>query len=433
MSLEGTLAKTLQSVRGMNDILPQVSSDWRYIEQLLAKTALQYAFNEIRFPLLEHAELFKRSVGEVTDIVAKEMYVFADRNKDLLALRPEGTASCVRAVLQHGLIHNQIQKLWYYGPMFRHERPQQGRYRQFYQFGLETFGVASPDAEVEQIMMMHRIWQTLGLQSYLELQLNTLGTTVVRQRYREQLVDYLQAYKADLDLDSQQRLTQNPLRILDSKNSQTQAILTQAPELSDCWDSETEEHFAQLKSVLDSCGIAFRVNSKLVRGLDYYNKTVFEWVTSDLGAQGTVCAGGRYDGLVGTLGGAETPAVGLAVGIERLLSLLACSNHSQPKKRLHGYCIMLGSAAQTAGLRLSDALRTRYPGLRLQMNLGGGSVKSQFKRADKSGASLALIIGDTELANHSVIVKFLRQEREQQIISQNELLTWLENEFEDLA
>lgn len=431
--LEGVLAKTLQSIRGMNDILPPQTTEWQYIEQLLFNLAANYTFQEIRFPYLEQAELFKRSVGEVTDIVAKEMYMFADRNQDMLALRPEGTACCVRAVLQHGMIHNQQQKLWYYGPMFRHERPQQGRYRQFYQFGLETFGIATPDAEVEQIAMMTRFWQSLGLQQHIELQLNTLGTAAVRVNYREMLVDYLQAYKTELDADSQQRLIHNPLRILDSKDPNTQAIVANAPKLQACWDAETEDHFKQLQILLDELQIAYTINPGLVRGLDYYSKTVFEWVTTELGAQGTVCAGGRYDQLVTMLGGRETPAVGLAMGMERILSLLANHQFTYPEVTTHVYWVMIGDAAERKGLQLSEALRTRYPGLKMQINLGGGSIKSQFKKADKSGAEVALVLGGDELAANQVVVKFLRQQQPQQTIAIDALLKdWLTTVFEDL-
>jgi len=408
------LIKLLQSVRGMNDILPENTPIWQFVEHKLAQLTANYGFSEIRFPLIERIELFKRSVGEVTDIVSKEMYTFADRNQDMLALRPEGTACCVRAVLQHGLIHNQIQKLWYYGPMFRHERPQQGRYRQFYQFGIETLGVAHANAEVEQIALMTRLWHQLDLQDCIELQINTLGTLAVRKKYRDLLVDYLQAHFNELDEDSQQRLTLNPLRVLDSKNTQTQRIVKDAPTLKTCWDTETEDHFLELQELLGTLAIPYQVNPYLVRGLDYYSKTVFEWVTTELGAQGTVCAGGRYDQLVSQLGGRETPAVGLAMGMERILGLLLNHNFSFPASTIcHIYLVMVGDAAKARGLKLTEQLRNKYCKLCLQFDLNSGTIKNQLKKADKSGAKIALIIGDDELARQSVTVKFLRGRQEQ--------------------
>lgn len=414
----------IQAVRGMNDIAPEDTPYWQQLEATLRAVLAAYGYQEIRFPIVEKTELFKRSIGEVTDIVEKEMYTFEDRNGDSLTLRPEGTASCVRAGIQNGLLHNQLQRLWYMGPMFRHERPQKGRYRQFHQIGVETFGMTGPDLDAELIMMTARMWRQLGLEG-LELQINSLGTRESRAAYRQELVKYFGAHKDQLDEDSLRRLDSNPLRILDSKNPQLSGLIAAAPKLSEYLDAESREHFAALCGLLDQAGIRYRVNPCLVRGLDYYTRTVFEWVTDQLGAQGTVCAGGRFDGLVEQLGGKPVPAAGFAMGLERLLELARA--HLEPANVPHAYMVLVGEAAQNTGLILAEQLRDAVPGLRLMTHCGGGSFKSQFKKADKCGAQLALILGDEEVTQKNVGVKFLREDKPQEIIAQNELANWFES------
>jgi histidyl-tRNA synthetase len=405
----------------MNDILPDISAYWQALEAAIRSVLGAYGYQEIRMPILERTELFKRSIGEVTDIVEKEMYTFEDRNGDSLTLRPEGTASCVRAAIEHGLLHNQVQRLWYAGPMFRHERPQKGRYRQFHQVGVETFGMAGPDLDAELILMTARLWRRLGLDD-LELQLNSLGTPPARAAYREVLVGYLERHRDQLDEDSLRRLHTNPLRILDSKNPALRAVIDGAPKLAEHLDEESARHFAGLRAVLGAAGVKYRVNPCLVRGLDYYTKTVFEWVTDRLGAQGTVCAGGRFDGLVEQLGGKPVPAAGFALGMERLLELVQANltTAQQP----HAYLVLVGDTAQQAGLLLAERLRDEVPGLRLLTHCGGGSFKSQFKKADNSGAAVALILGDDEVANRAVGVKLLREERAQESVPQAALADW---------
>jgi len=377
-------------------------------------------------PTVEPTELFSRSIGEVTDIVEKEMYTFEDRNGDRLTLRPEGTAGCVRSGVQHGFLHNQVQRLWYMGPMFRHERPQKGRYRQFHQFGVESFGVADPDIDAEQIIMTARLWKLLQLDR-VRLELNSLGSSQARARYRAVLVDYLNDHRDQLDQDSLRRLESNPLRILDSKNTAMKPVIERAPSLIDHLDNESADHFEQLKLYLDAAGIQYDVNPRLVRGLDYYCKTVFEWVTDKLGAQGTVCAGGRYDGLVEQLGGRATPATGFAMGIERLLALRQAERIEIVREDPDVYLLLQGESSSRAGLTLAEKLRDQNPGLSILSNCGGGSLKSQMKRADKSGASLALILGENEIAEGKVTVKFLREQREQQTINQTELNEFIRN------
>ncbi|MGB5717829.1 MAG: histidine--tRNA ligase [Gammaproteobacteria bacterium] len=411
------MAKTLQAVRGMNDILPGESSSWQYLEDTLREVVHAYGYQEIRLPLLEKTELFKRSIGEVTDIVEKEMYTFDDRNGDSLTLRPEGTASCVRACMQHGLLHNQVQRLWYAGPMFRHERPQKGRYRQFHQIGIEAFGMDGPDIDAEIIFMSARMWERLGLSGTV-LQINSLGTPASREDYRAALVTYLRAHESGLDEDSLRRLQSNPLRILDSKNPDMQALIEAAPQLPDYLDDESRLHFAGLCALLDTAGVEYEVNPRLVRGLDYYSKTVFEWVTDQLGAQGTICAGGRYDGLVEYLGGRPTPAFGFAIGLERILALLEAGNAKIPVSHPHVYLVLNGQLAVQHGMVFAEQLRSTLPGLRLQTNCGNGSFKSQFKRADRSGAGIALVMGDDEVAAGNVVLKSLRHETEQETLSQ---------------
>ncbi|MBX9713585.1 MAG: histidine--tRNA ligase [Pseudomonadaceae bacterium] len=414
------MSKTLQAIRGMNDILPEQTPLWRYFEGTVANLLDGYGYRQIRMPIVEATELFKRSIGEVTDIVEKEMYTFDDRNGDSLTLRPEGTASCVRAVLEHGISGGgQVQKLWYIGPMFRHERPQKGRYRQFHQIGIEVFNLDGPDIDAELIIMTWRLWGLLGLRNAVTLELNSLGTSEARANYREALVEFLSARLDQLDEDSKRRLSSNPLRILDTKVPETQALLVDAPKLADHLDEASKVHFEGLKARLDAAGIPYVINPKLVRGLDYYSKTVFEWVTDKLGAQGTVCAGGRYDGLVEQMGGKPTAGVGFAMGIERLVLLLETLEQvpSDIARQVDVYFCAFGEAAELQALVLAEQLRDRLPGLRLQMNAGAGSFKSQFKKADKSGALFALILGEDELAQQVVGLKPLRDNGEQQHIS----------------
>ncbi len=414
------MSKTLQAIRGMNDILPEQTPLWRYFENTVASLLDGYGYRQIRMPIVEATELFKRSIGEVTDIVEKEMYTFDDRNGDSLTLRPEGTASCVRAVLEHGISGGgQVQKLWYIGPMFRHERPQKGRYRQFHQIGIEVFNLDGPDIDAELIIMTWRLWGLLGIRNAVTLELNSLGTSEARANYREALVEFLSARLDQLDEDSKRRLSSNPLRILDTKVPETQALLADAPKLAEHLDEASQLHFDGLKARLDAAGIPYVINPKLVRGLDYYSKTVFEWVTDKLGAQGTVCAGGRYDGLVEQMGGKPTAGVGFAMGIERLVLLLETLEQvpNDIARQVDVYFCAFGEAAELQALMLAEQLRDRLPGLRLQMNAGAGSFKSQFKKADKSGALFALILGEDELAQQVVGLKPLRDNGEQQHIS----------------
>jgi len=417
------LSKIIQAIRGMNDITPDSTAVWQGLENAIKQTIAGYGYQELRFPIVEKTELFARSIGEVTDIVEKEMYTFEDRNGDSLTLRPEGTAGCVRACIENSLLHGQAQRLWYIGPMFRHERPQKGRYRQFHQIGVEAFGMQGPDIDAELIIMSARIWKRLGLDD-LELQINSLGSAESRRDYRGVLVNYFENHRSVLDEDSQRRLHSNPLRILDSKNPDMQDVIENAPKLHDHLDQESIDHFQALCAMLDSVGITYRVNPRLVRGLDYYNKTVFEWVTTRLGAQGTVCAGGRYDGLVEQLGGKPVPAAGFALGLERLIEL--ARNNLELDAAPHAYMVIASDAALARGLQISESLREKLPNLRLLLHCGGGSFKSQFKRADKSGAAVALILGDDELANNTVSVKYLREEKPQHSLAREELETFFQ-------
>ncbi len=402
------MAEKIQSIRGMNDILPDETPYWQFIEEKLRHLMQLYNYDEIRFPIVEKTALFKRSIGEVTDIVEKEMYTFEDRNGDSLSLRPEGTAACVRAGIQNGILVNQQQRLWYMGPMFRHERPQKGRYRQFHQLGVEVFGLEGPDIDAELIYMTARFWKMLGLENSVSLQINSLGTSESRAIYRDVLTDYLNAQRELLDEDSLRRLETNPLRILDSKNPQMQELIEQAPRLMDHLDDASLKHFERLRAYLDAVGIKYEINTRLVRGLDYYSKTVFEWVTDRLGAQGTVCAGGRFDGLVKQLGGRDTRAVGFAMGMERLIALLEQDELDKQLKHPHVVMLMMGEHAQNAGLALAEHLRNEVDKLRIFSVCGGSSFKSQMKRADKSQAEIAVILGDDELDNDVVTVKYLR-------------------------
>jgi histidyl-tRNA synthetase len=410
--------KALQAIRGMNDCLPSETNIWQMVESVLRRVASNYGFAEIRMPIVESTALFKRSIGEVTDIVEKEMYTFDDRNGDSLTLRPEGTASCVRAGNQHGLLYNQEQRLWYMGPMFRHERPQKGRYRQFHQFGLEAFGIATPDIDAEIILLTSRLWRELGINEFVTLELNSLGSNEERANYRDALIVYLTEREEMLDEDSKRRMHTNPLRVLDSKNPTVQEALRDAPKLSDYFGEETQAHFTSLCARLDAAGIKYVLNERLVRGLDYYNRTVFEWVTDSLGAQGTVCAGGRYDGLVEQLGGKATPAFGFALGIERLVLMLTeLDKVTNVRPQVDAYVVILGDDAQIAANALAELWRDQIPDIRLQCHCGGGNMKKQLKRADKSGAQIALILGDNEIAEQQVMVKYLRGQQDQQSLA----------------
>ncbi len=426
--------KKLQAIRGMNDLLPDDSGQWQYLESALKSILQQYSYREIRFPIVESTELFKRSIGEVTDIVEKEMYTFDDRNGDSLTLRPEGTASCVRACEQHGLLYNQTQRLWYMGPMFRHERPQKGRYRQFHQLGVEVFGMAGPEIDAEVLLLSARILRSLGVADRVTLQINSLGSSEARAEYKTALVDYLSQYRDQLDEDSQRRLGSNPLRILDSKNPETQKILEGAPELLDHLDEESAGHFEQLKAMLDAAGVPFEVNPRLVRGLDYYGKTAFEWVTDALGAQGTVCAGGRYDGLVEQLGGKPTPAIGFGIGLERLLLLLQATEKLPEglDRCTQVYLVAVGEVQSTA-LTQAERLRDALPGLQLLTHCGGGSFKSQMKKADKSGADIALILGEDEAQAGQLTLKYLREDRPQETLGLADIIKQLRAHWPELG
>lgn len=410
---------SIKAIRGMNDILPAQTPLWQFFEAQVKLVFDQYGYQEIRMPIAEKTDLFCRSIGEATDVVEKEMYTFADRNGDSMTLRPEGTASCVRAAQEHGLTYNQVQRLWYHGPMFRYERPQKGRQRQFHQFGAEVYGLDGPDVDAELIIMTARLWRQLGLQGAVKLQLNTLGSAAARAAYRTDLVAFLQANMALLDADSQRRVTTNPLRVLDSKDESTQALLDGAPNFYGYLDDESRVHFERLRELLDAAGISYEVNPRLVRGLDYYCKTVFEWVTDKLGAQGTVCGGGRYDGMIEQLGGKPTPAVGWAMGVERMILLLQ-EMQQEPAglgQQADVYLAHMGDAATVRTMQLAEQLRTDIPGLRLLWHCGGGSLKNQMKKANRCGAKLVLIMGEDELAQGQIQIKPLQGQDEQQSIS----------------
>jgi|TARA_R110001583_G_scaffold15640_2_gene64224 histidyl-tRNA synthetase len=419
-----TVAKQIQAIRGMNDILPTQSPIWQKLEAVLRSSVSAFGYSEIRTPIVESTDLFKRSIGEVTDIVEKEMYTFEDRNSDSLTLRPEGTASTVRAGNEHGLLYNQEQRLWYMGPMFRHERPQKGRYRQFHQFGVEVYGIGSADIDAEVLMLSARLWDLLGIKEHVALELNTLGDPAERAAYRDALIAFLEQHKDILDEDSKRRMYSNPLRVLDTKDQQVQAILADAPALMDYLGEETKTHFSTLCELLDAVGIQYTINPRLVRGLDYYNRTVFEWVTTSLGSQGTVLAGGRYDGLVGQLGGKDTPAVGFAMGLERivlLLETLELTSDIAPEVDI--YVTAMGDNCVVEAIKVAQELRQQLPTLKVMSHCGGGNFKKQMKRADKSGAQFALIIGENEVANNQVAIKPLRTKDEQQLVTRSELVT----------
>ncbi|OQK47382.1 histidyl-tRNA synthetase [Vibrio vulnificus] len=391
----------------MNDCLPTQSPLWQKLEGAVKNVISAYGYNEMRMPIVEMTHLFSRAIGEVTDVVEKEMYTFEDRNGDSLTLRPEGTAGCVRAGIENGLLYNQEQRVWYMGPMFRHERPQKGRYRQFHQCGVEVFGLNGPDVDAELIMMTARLWRELGIDKHVRLELNSIGSLEARANYRTALIAFLEQHIDVLDEDCKRRMHTNPLRVLDTKNPDVQAILGDAPRLSDYLDTESTEHFAGLCELLDAAGIEYTVNERLVRGLDYYNRTVFEWITESLGSQGTVCGGGRYDGLVEQLGGKATPAVGFAMGLERLVLMLETLELTDVRRSVDVYVVTAGEGTMMAGMKLAEQVREAIPGVRVMNHFGGGNFKKQFKRADKVGAVVALVLGENEVADNTVVLKDL--------------------------
>ncbi|ELO1778554.1 histidine--tRNA ligase [Vibrio fluvialis] len=414
------MAKTIQAIRGMNDCLPTQSPLWQKVEGIVKNVISAYGYNEVRMPIVEETNLFSRAVGEETDVVSKEMYTFEDRNGDSLTLRPEGTAGCVRSCIQNSLINRDEQRLWYMGPMFRHERPQKGRYRQFHQCGVEVFGLNGPDVDAELIMMTARLWRELGIDKHVRLELNSIGSQEDRADYRTALVAFLEQHIDVLDEDCKRRMHTNPLRVLDTKNPDIQAILGDAPRLSEYLGEESKAHFAGLCELLDAASIEYTVNERLVRGLDYYNRTVFEWMTESLGSQGTVCGGGRYDGLVEQLGGKATPAVGFAMGLERLVLMMETLGNTDVRRNVDVYMVTAGEGTLTAGMKLVEELREQVPGLRVMTHFGGGNFKKQFKRADKVGAAVALVLGENEVAEKTVVLKDLAG-GEQETISQTEI------------
>ena len=423
------MAKNIQAIRGMNDCSPTESPLWQWIEGQVRQILSSYGYSEVRMPIVESTPLFARAIGEVTDVVSKEMYTFWD-NDEQLTLRPEGTAGCVRAAIEHGWIYNNEQRLWYMGPMFRHERPQKGRYRQFHQAGVEVFGIASPEIDAELIILTARLWKALGIDQHVSLQLNSIGSLEARANYRSALVAFLENHQDLMNEEEKERLVKNPLRILDTKNQALQDVLDSAPKLLDYLDDESREHFAQLCGLLDAVGIQYEINPKLVRGLDYYNKTVFEWVTSALGAQGTVCGGGRYDGLVEQLGGHATSGVGFAMGLERLVLLVQEVNKSIPvKSAVDIYVVYQGEGTTLAAFQLAEKLRSELPHLSTMLHCSGGNFKKQFKRADKSGATLALVLGESEVQNNQVVVKHLLGAAEQQTIDVDNLIEHVKAQF----
>ena len=423
------MAKTIQAIRGMNDCSPTESPLWQWIEAQVRQVLNNYGYSEVRMPVVESTPLFARAIGEVTDVVSKEMYTFWD-NDEQLTLRPEGTAGCVRAAIEHGWIYNNEQRLWYMGPMFRHERPQKGRYRQFHQAGVEVFGIATPEIDAELIILTARLWKALGIDQHVSLQLNSIGSLEARANYRSALVAFLENHQDLMSEEEKERLVKNPLRILDTKNQALQDVLDGAPKLLDYLDDESREHFAQLCGLLDAVGIQYEINPKLVRGLDYYNKTVFEWVTSALGAQGTVCGGGRYDGLVEQLGGHATSGVGFAMGLERLVLLVQEVNKSIPvKSAVDIYVVYQGEGTTLAAFQLAEKLRSELPHLSTMLHCSGGNFKKQFKRADKSGATLALVLGESEVQNNQVVVKHLLGAAEQQTIDVANLIEHVKAQF----
>lgn len=415
------MTQPLQAIRGMNDILPGEIHYWHSLEKTLRELFASYGYNEIRPNLMERTEVFTRSIGAATDIVTKEMYTFTDRHGESLTLRPEGTAGCVRAVIEHHLSHRQTQRLWMMGPMFRYERPQKGRYRQFHQVAAEIYGLEGPDVDAELILLTARLWQITGVSKTVQLQLNSLGNSESREHYRQALQAYFQGHYARLDEESQKRLTTNPLRILDSKNPDLQLLIKEAPQILECLDAGSKQHFEELQNTLRQAGVSFVINPRLVRGLDYYDRTVFEWVTEELGAQGAVCGGGRYNGLVELLGGNPTPAIGFAIGLERLIEILKLNAEPTPEV-VDVYVVSLGEGTRKAALVLAETLRSQKPSLKVLTHLGEGGFKQQLRQADKSGAKFALILGDEELAKQQVTVKSLRKDEPQRTVNQKELL-----------
>jgi histidyl-tRNA synthetase len=425
------VSKKIQAIRGMNDCLPTDSGLWQFVESSIRQVVASYGYQEIRTPIVESTDLFKRSIGEVTDIVEKEMYTFFDRNSDSLSLRPEGTASVVRAGNEHGLLYNQQQRLWYMGQMFRHERPQKGRYRQFHQFGVEVFGLPGPDIDAEVILLSSRLWKNFGISQHVTLEINSLGSSEARVAFKAQLVAFLKTRISELDEDSLRRLESNPLRVLDSKNPQVQNVVKDAPKLIDSLDKESAIHFQGLCERLDNLGIKYRVNPALVRGLDYYNRTVFEWVTDSLGAQGTVCAGGRYDGLVEQLGGKATQGVGFAIGLERLVLMLQTFKLDKNVESVVDiYVTAMDESVEFYARKVSELLRDALPQIKVMNHCGGGNFKKQMKRADQSGASVALIIGLDEMVSQQVAVKHLREKQPQETISVDELTYFIKKLFD---
>ncbi|MDP0563471.1 MAG: histidine--tRNA ligase [Candidatus Endonucleobacter sp. (ex Gigantidas childressi)] len=419
------MVKQLQAIRGMNDILPEQTPVWRYLEETVRNILASYCYSEIRTPVMESSSVFSRGIGAGTDIIDKEMYTFADRNGESLSLRPEGTAGCVRAGVEKGLLYNQVRRLWLMGPMFRYERPQKGRYRQFHQVSVEAFGMTGPDIDVELILITARLWRHLGLDKYVRLELNTLGTKEARAKYREALVLYLSRFEKDLDEDSRRRLALNPLRILDSKNRETQKIINDAPVLQDYLDDGSKSHFEGLCQKLTDLGVSYTVNPKLVRGLDYYSRTVFEWVTDSLGAQGTVCAGGRYDALVELLGGKSTPAVGFAMGLERLVLLLETLGlvPDSASNTVDVALVLAGAGSKL--MPMMERMRDSWPSLKMLVDCSGGSFAAQMKRADRSGARYALIVGDNEVNAGVITIKSLRDDEDQIQVAESELVSYL--------
>ncbi len=426
------MAQSIQAIRGMNDLLPEDTSIWQQVEKIIRQTVSSYGYSEMRMPIVEHTNLFSRAIGEVTDVVEKEMYTFTDRSGDSLSLRPEGTAGCVRAALEHSLIYNQEQRLWYMGPMFRHERPQKGRYRQFHQLGVEVFGLNGPDIDAEIICLTHDLWCKLGIAGDLTLELNTLGSNDERKVYKENLVKFLEANFDKLDEDSKRRTHTNPLRVLDSKDPQVQELLKDAPTLYDYLGEESKAHFTKLQELLTSQGISFKLNPRLVRGLDYYNLTVFEWTTTALGAQGTVCGGGRYDGLVEQLGGKPTPAVGFGLGLERLMLLLTTLGKIKVSSAVDVYVCGMGEGIEAAQLRICQQLRAALPDLGVMNHCGGGNFKRLLKRADKVQAKVAVILGEEELKNGTLTIKNLRT-TEQQVVPETEALALIKSILQQSA
>ena len=416
------MSDQIKSVRGMPAILPGEVKKWQFVEAVAKNVLHAYSYNEIRTPVVERSELFQRTIGENTDIVAKEMYTFIDRNDQSLSLRPEATAGIIRAGIDQGFFYNQTQKLWSIGPMYRYERPQKGRYRQFHQINMEAFGFPGPDIDFEMILLTGRIWKALNL-SPLQLELNSLGSPESRKEYKRQLQDYFNDHQKELDEDSLRRLDRNPLRIFDSKNPDLQEIIESAPKMVDFLDQESNEHFEELMAMLQDHAIEYSLNTRLVRGLDYYTRTVFEWTTDQLGAQATVCGGGRYDALVAELGGKSTSAIGCAIGLERLIELVDVSGQNEQNNPPKIYIVAVGSKAEGERFLLAEELRDAYPNLSIEMNLNGGQFKQQFKRADKTGADIALILGDDEISKQTVGVKPMRSEGHQETVDRKELLS----------